>query len=312
MIETIISFKGEILAVWGKVSYWSKYQWYRIFTNKSPLTEEEAKQHAYGVLSGDIKNAISFRNLDEKKVFILVYIHEKSEPFFRLVLLKQFGNSYSIDWKKEQVLLITELDVVDLQKKGVHDIIFIEESSGTGAGSKILNIVNSKDKSHIKVTEWYNWMEPRKPSSPEIEIEPDDLDKRLLANIEDYAVTQGMLTGNKVDFSKPENAIQNWHRRNGEITRGLVELDFYPGKPQYRNSITDATSTTKIEWIAYFKGPLIGYLKSENKHFIAYSPASIYSSPSELRATGNKVSFTTNSERKSMTFELKGSDGILS
>lgn len=312
MIETLISFKDEILTVWSKVSHWTKYQWYRQFTNKSPLTEEEAKQHAYGVLSGDIKKAISFRNLDEKKVFILVHIYEKSEPFFRLVLLKQFGNSYSIDWKKEQVLLITELDVVDLQKKGIHDIIFIEESSGTGAGSKILNIVNSEDKSHIKVTEWYNWMEPKKPASPEIEIEPDDLDKKLLAKIEDYAVKQGMLASNKVDFSKPEHAIQNWHRKNGESTSGQVELDFYPGKPQYVNSVTETLYMSSIEWTAYFKGPLIGYLKSENKHFIAFSPASIYSSPSKLRATGNKVSFTTNSERESLTFEFKRSYGVLS
>lgn len=314
MLETLISFfKDDMLSAINKISELAKYQWFKINNNKSPLTEEEAKNHAYGVLSGNIRKVISFNNIDENNIYILVYLRENIEkPLFKLVLLKQIGNSYSIDWEREQIQLIKLLDVGELNKRGIQNIIFIEEASGTGVGSKTLNIINSQDKNHIKVTEWYNWMEPKKPTSPEIEFEPDDLDKRLLANIEDYAVTKGMLAGNKVDFSKPEHAIQNWHRRNGVKTSGEIELDFYLGKPKYGNSVADTFSTSKIEWIAYFKGPLIGYLKSEDKHFVAFSPLDIYSWPRELAATENKVHFKSEVERKVLTFELAGDTGKLS
>jgi len=302
-----------MLSAINKIAELAKYQWFKIINNKSPLTEEEARKHAYGVLSGDIRKVISFKNIDENKVYILVYLRENiEEPLFKLVLLKQFGNSYSIDWEREQIQLIQLLDVEELNKRGIRDIIFIEEASGTGAGSKTLNIINSQDKNHIKITELYNWMEPRKPSSPQVEIYPKDLSQKLLDSIERYAVSKGMLTGNLVDFSKPEHAIQNWHRRNGVKTSGEIELDFYPGKPKYGNSVADTFSTSKIEWIAYFKGPLIGYLKSENKHFVAYSPANIYSWPRELAATENKVIFKSEVERKLMTFKFDGGTGKLS
>jgi hypothetical protein len=198
------------------------------------------------------------------------------------------SNTFIKDWELEQMLLITDYEIVDIQENGYHNFAFMEQSGGSGAKTKILNIYDLISKEHIKIIEHIDWTTPKNPHSPEVIIEPKDIDKDLLPQIEEYAASKGLFKQHKVDFSKPEHAIQNWHRMNGEIAEGKVKLCFYSGEPVYGASISDTLNFDHIKWIAYFKGPLFGYLKKEDKHFVAYSPSWTYNWPKNLKGEPKK------------------------
>ena len=295
-----------------KVWKWIQYQKFYFFVNKTPYTEKEAKKIAYGVLSGHIDNAISFRNIDKRRPYILVEVRSSVENHdYKFVLLKKMGNTFIQDWEFERVLLVTDYEIVDIQKNGYHNFAFLEQSAGSGANTKILNIIDLINKEHIKIIEHLDHTSPKNPRSPEVFFEPKEIDKKLLPKIEDYAASKGFFDQNKVDFSKPEHAIQNWHRMNGEISEGEVKLRFYSGEPIYGASISDTLDFDHIKWISYFKGPLFGYLKNEDQHFVAYSPSWTYNWPKNLDGTEKKVHFSRHCEEGRLTFEFDGKSGIL-
>lgn len=303
-------FSDKLPSLSTKIGTWCKYQWFRFFVNKEPCSEQQAIQHAYGVLSGHIDTAISFRNIDEKRPFILVKIRESIEnPEYKFVLLKKIGNTFINDWEFEPAILITDFEVVDIQKNGYHNFTFVEQTAGTGADTKILNIVDLVSKERFKITEHRDHTVPKKPNAPDIIIEPNNIDEKLFSKIEKYAALKDMFKQNTVDFTKPEHAVQNWHRMNGEIKKGEVNLCFYSGKPIYGSGILETEETPEIEWIAYFKGPLFGYLKKDNSHFVAYSPGSSYNWPYDLEGRNKAISFKSAGEK--FVFELKGDKGIL-
>lgn len=305
VVEKIISFLPK---VWR----WLRYQCFYLFVNKTPYTEKEARQIAYGVLSGHIDKVICFRNIDEKRPYVLVKVRNSVEEHnYRFVLLKKMGNTFIQDWEFEAVLLITDFEIVDIQKNGYHNFAFIEQSAGSGADTKILNIVDLINKEHIKIIEHIDWTTPKNPHSPEVITKPEDIDEELLPKIEKYAASKGFFEQNKVDFSKPEHAIQNWHRMNGEISEGEVKLRFYSGEPVYGASISDTLDFDHIKWIAYFKGPLFGYLKNKDQHFVAYSPSWTYNWPKKLKGTEKKVHFERHSDEGKLIFEFDGKSGIL-
>ncbi|HEX6981293.1 MAG TPA: hypothetical protein VF181_00895 [Balneolaceae bacterium] len=312
MMEFLNLIVEKIFSVFPKVWRWIRYQWFKLFVNKTPYTKKEAKQIAYGVLSGHIDNAISFRNIDERRPYILVEVRSSVEDHdYKFVLLKKMGNTFIQDWEFERVLLVTDYEIVDIQKNGYHNFAFIEQSAGSGADTKILNIVDLINKRHIKIIEHIDHTSPKNPHSPEVTFEPNDIDKKQLPKIEEYAASKGLFNQNKVDFSKPEHAIQNWHRMNGEISEGEVKLRFYSGEPVYGASISDTLDFEHIKWTAYFKGPLFGYLKNEDKHFVAYSPSWTYNWPKRLKGTPKKVHFEIHSGEVKLTFELDGKSGRL-
>jgi len=301
----------KLSAFLPKVWRWIRYQWFNFFINKTPYTEKEAKQIAYGVLSGHIDKAISFRNIDEKRSYILVEVRSSVEDHdYKFVLLKQMGNTFIQVWEFEQMLLISDFEIVDIQKNGYHNFAFMEQTAGSGADTKILNIIDLINKEHIKIIEHIDWTTPKNPHSPEVIFEPENIDEKLLPEIEKYAAPKGFFKQNKVDFSNPEHAIQNWHRLNGERKNGNIELTFYPGRPIFGASVNEIINTESLEWIAYFKGPLYGYLKNKDLHFVAYSPSWTYDWPQDLNGNENKVSFQSGETK--FTFKFHGKSGILS
>ncbi len=304
-------FSDKIGPLLNRAWTYTQYVWNNLFKRSKPYTNEEAMEYAYGLLSGSIVEIQSFRNFSNGNIYIIAKAKEKKEEyFFKLILLKKVGSTFIREWDQELMSFTEDFEIIDLQKIGSHFILFIENSFGSGAGTRILYALNSSSKELFKVIEHHDWSDMTRVYTPTIEFSPKDIDQKLLKSLEKYALAKEMLKGKRVDFSIPEYAVRNWHRMNGEIKKGDVELYFYPGRPTYSSSPTEVVHSDNIEWIGYFKGPLCGYLKKKNEHFVAYSPGWTYDWPQHLKLKGKGIQFTSGNH--TLHFELKGDKGILS
>ncbi|MGD0510407.1 MAG: hypothetical protein ABSA33_01065, partial [Candidatus Micrarchaeaceae archaeon] len=250
------------------------------FKNRMPPIDEiTAIKIGQSILSGEVIAAKAFINIDSKHNFIaLIRASSKRDFDHKVYVLEQFGNSYRTIWSSTELFGRPEhLDVVDLDLDGIHEISFGNESFGTGAGTRTLYIYYLSTQTQYEITEHYNWQDASGPISPHISFTPE-IASELTINIEKYAIEKGFLHNKIIDLSNPEFAPQKWHHDNGRRRSGCISLTFYKGPPSYGASIVQELEGEEIKWTAYFKGPIFGYIKALEQHFIAYSPAWIYNS----------------------------------
>ncbi len=311
MLDFIVSiFSGKIGSWISSIWVSIRYIWNSIFNLSIPYSKKEALEYAYGIVSGQINEVWSFRNFVDGRVYILVKVKEVKEDYFeKLVLIKRVGDSFIREWETELIIYTSDFEVKDLLKNGVHFILFIENSFGSGAGTKTLFALDSKSLVTYQIIERHDWSDLTRAYSPEPELRPKNIDLKLSKRLEEFAKSKEMLRSKRVDFDNPDNAILNWHRLNGSITSGEVELYFYSGRPTYGSSPTEVVHSDDIEWIGYFKGPICGYLKKRNEHFVAYSPGWTYDWPKHLKLKGTRIQFTSGNH--TLRFELKGGKGKL-
>ena len=177
-------------------------------------------------------------------------------------------------------------------------------------GSRTLFVYSCKREQLYQITESYHWADAAGPVSPQIEIQPET-DSGFIEDIEKYAVRKGLLAMKRVDLGAPEFASERWHADNGRKRTGLLKLHYYEGRSVCGASITAEIETDDIIWTAFFKGPLVGYIKSKDKHFIAYSPSWIYNWAKCLIYYENKLWFGIHSDLGVMTFTFEKYKGYL-
>jgi hypothetical protein len=244
---------------------------------RQSLKSSTARNIAQSILAGHIVAAIPYHNFNSKHTFIAVRRRDSLDAYRdRIHVLESVGNTFRPIWTSE-ILFNKEglFEVIDCDEDGIKEIAFIDESFGTGGGSRTLFVYSFKRNQLYQISESYHWADTAGPASPYIEILPDT-DQEFMEVLEDYAVKKGMLEIKAIDLDKPEFASQRWHSENGTKRTGPVKLHYYEGKPICGASITAEIEVGDMIWTAYFKGPLYGYIISQNKHFIAYSPAWFY------------------------------------
>jgi hypothetical protein len=251
---------------------------FRVKNKKPPLNETKAIQIAHSILSGHIDNAFSFININSNNIYIALSRRSSAADHdVKIHLLEQIGDTYRQIWNSETLWCKPQLEVKDINGDGIHELIFIEESFGSGGGTICMSVYSQITNKPYKIREDYWWSDASGPHTPTITFEPEPENKDLRHAMVQYARAHGLLKKPElVDFDDPKFAEQRWHKYNGNKTKGPVILHFYNGKPPYIGTDKDSLNTKDILWIACFKGPLVGYLKSKDKHFIAYSPSDRY------------------------------------
>src|SRR5208337_2730211 len=163
----------------------------------------------------------------------------------------------------------------DLDKDGQKEIIFASSFFGTGGGSESLNLYVPTPKKLYTLTMQYQWTAPGEPSA-KVVLEPEPKDetdqKWLLALEQKSRALRFPAPLPTIDLDDPRNAVVRWHKENGSLEFGPVRLHYYEGEPVCGASGTASIIDGDVLWSAYFKGPVYGYLRSENKHFVVYSP----------------------------------------
>jgi len=284
-----------------KARIWS----FRLRTRQPPFAEVKAKEIAYSVLAGDILRAISYRNVDSPHVFI-ASIRRSSEIDFdpRVYVLEQIGETYKVIWKSDRLYnsVPTAFGVQDVDGDGNREVVFEDQSYGTGGGSRSLMVYSTSNSRLFSVTESLNWQNRAGPFSPEIEIKPADAPE-MIRILEAIAKTHGFLQpGKVVDFDSPDFSVQRWHKENGTRTSGIVRLHYYQGYPPCKATFVATIDTGTVFWMSFFKGPLIGYDKLNDRHFVAYSAAWSYNWANSLAFDGQSLWFGSHCKNGLMSF----------
>ncbi len=313
ILGSVLPLLPDIYKFLKKVLYKIGFLAFRIRNRKPALNESNARRIASSVLAGHIVKVISYRNIGSKHIFLTgVRCSSVDDHDYQVYVLEQFGNNYRVIWKSEPIIKSNppSVQVVDIDKDEIKEIIFIDESFGTGAGLRVMYIYSTFKNQLFQIMEKYDWQDAAGPISPQIEIVPEP-DKEFSRAIEQYALKQGYLKDEFVDLNKPEYAVQKWHTLNGVKRKGMVKLFFYDNRPKYGASISATLETTDIIWIAYFKGPLYGYIKKRNQHFVAYSPSWIYNCITCLAYDGESLWFGAHSDFGLFSFKFEQTKGYL-
>ena len=223
--------------------------------------------------------AVSFRNIDLPHIFIACLrrsSEQESDPV--VYVLAQIGDTFTCVWKSDRLYATNRvaLEVHDADDDGNREVLFEDQSFGTGGGTRRLMVYCPGRGTLFTITESLNWQNLAGPISPEVKIEPASRPE-MVRILENVAKRRGFLgPGTLVNFDDAEFAVQRWHKENGKRTSGRVRVHYYQGYPKYKASIAATLDTGSVVWLSFFKGPLFGYEKLKDRHFIAYSPAWFY------------------------------------
>jgi hypothetical protein len=74
----------------------------------------------------------------------------------------------------------------------------------------------------------------------------------------------------------PRYAVLRWHKENGQLTHGEVKIHLYEGMPVDQSTIVAEIEDGDFVWTSHFKDAVYGYIRSQDKHFVVYSPSSAW------------------------------------
>jgi hypothetical protein len=295
---------------------------HKLMNLKPPLDEIQASKVAFSIIGGNIVKAIAYKNIDSKHIFITGIRSESKSGYEKKVfLLEQIGKTYRKIWESDDLGYLADTDdvieIADIENNGINELIIKTESWGTGFGTRELKVFSSASNKVSTITENYTYCIASAPLAPEIEIETDE-EKGFKEKLEKFALEKGFLDANfVVDLDDPNFAEQKWHIENGddEYDNKILNLFFYDYTDEElvdnSNSLVSELNTKDILWRGYFKGPLIGYLKSTKKWFVVYSPNDRYCWVENLIALGNCIWFSPRFEKGFFAFCFNEEDFII-
>jgi hypothetical protein len=258
---------------------WGRVRVFKLRNRKPPLNDAKAKQAATSVLGGDVPTAISFRNISTEHILIAALRRSSEKDFdWRVFLLEQLGSTFQIVWKSDMLCSFTksQIEVQDIDGDGNCEVIYEDQSFGTGGGSRSLYVYFPDSRKLHSLTESLNWQSLSGPVSPEVRIEPQG-DAKLVSQIERVASTRGFLKpSTEIDFDKPEFAAQRWHKENGKFPQGKIKIHYYQGLPHILSTLVATIRASDRVWFSFFKGLLVEYDPVKDQHFVVYSPAWFY------------------------------------
>jgi hypothetical protein len=271
----------------AKLKYWV----FRLRTLRRPFDEKQARQVAFQAVHGHVQSAIPYRNMGTKRIYIAVLRRTTTAGGdWTVRILEKVGRTYRQIWQSDPIYGFCHddfsLEVVDVDRDGIHEVAFQQSTWGTGQGSNTLYVYSTLHKKLYTIRETFI-TEAGAMVAPIIEIEGEP-DEVFRIKLEDFAVKQGfLLEGDPVDLDHPDNAAARWHVDNeaidlagedGYVNFSIVVVPTYYEtlSEHFKEWTCDELDTPEVIWRAYFKGPLIGYMKSDRKYFVVYSPASAY------------------------------------
>lgn len=226
--------------------------------------------------------------------------------------MAQVGSTFKLIAKSDRLVRFRplSLSVLDVDDDGFYEAIVQDGTSGNGGGTERLTIYLARRTQMFTVTESLQWQDRAGPHWPVVEIQPSDVDKETLRTLELVAKKLGLLLpGRFVDFDRAEFAVERWHKENGRRTQGKVNIRYYPGYPVYGASVVDTLDAGGILWISFFKGPVVGYDKAQNRHFVAFSSAWSYNWATCFAWDGSSLWFGLHMRDGLISFSL--GDGVL-
>lgn len=268
----------------GRLAWKSRLFFFGLQNRLGPsMDADTARAVAFGTLGGSVVAAIPYRDFGNPRRRIAALREPyNGGPGQALCILEEFGRSWRVVWSSEPFLgydwfLAETFAVHDADHDGKKEISIGFASAGSAyEGYTIYLHVPIRGLTY-HATVVRNWADPAEVT-PKVTVEPADAtDAPYVAVLESLCDKLGITKPVPfIDLEDPANAVLRWHKENGALKDGSVSIHLYEGPGPFEPLPEGCLDDGEYLWIAYFKGPVYGYIKSQNKHFIPYSPASIY------------------------------------
>lgn len=280
----------------------------------SLISEKEAKNIVYSKTSTEVIKAIPFKNPKDNSYYIAALIRYKKDNRAysdRINLFKKFGKTYTFKWESPSLRIYESFEVRDINNNGYKELIFSDVASGTGMWEKKMYIYSITEDNLFILEENMDYNELSSPFSPNISLN-FNINSNFGKSIEKITEDYGFLNNKTLDLEDKKFAHHNWYAMNGNIHSGRIRLKKYNGKPDYSYKLHKKRIGKNFNWYSYNMGPLYGYNKSQNKHFVAFAP--------DFRAhyvrcinylDEQKVYFSCFGDSRIYYFEYKETHGIL-
>jgi len=261
------------------------------------MDSDTAINITFATLGGCVIAALPFRDLGNphRQIAALWKPSDKDVKLYALIL-EEFAGGWLRRWQSDCLFEFTNpaaFQLTDFDGDGQHEISFHSASYGTGGGTEIFYLYVPKKNKVYSVSYHHMWADLRLPRSPQITLEPagDEAGPVYWRGLEKVCSQVEIGLGQQlehVDLDDPRNAVLRWHKENGELTHGEVKIHLYEGSPPADNSTTVVqVEDGDLVWTSYFKYAVYGYIRSQDRHFVVYSPGFAWSWASCLLATTN-------------------------
>ena len=254
----------------------------------TPFPTEEAKDIAFSVLGGAIEEVIPYRDRDNPHQLMAVMRKpsDRDQFSFRIFILEQFGMAWRVAWESEELLGEPDsrvFKVHDFDSDGVGEISFGGLFGVSSIVETVYLYVPSSKRTYwvsIAMTSYLSSPPASKIDTMEPESPADQIYLDALESICDEAGLVGPPP--EIDLDDPRYAVLRWHKENGELVHGQVEIHLYQGPRECGGSIAAQAEDSQYIWTSCFKDAVYGYMKSEHKHFVVWSGGTYGWAPSLL------------------------------
>lgn len=96
----------------------------------------------------------------------------------------------------------------------------------------------------------------------------------------------GLMEKTTIDPDNPAFALSLWFAQNGPMKNGPVQLREYPGPVIWGTPLESEVSDQGNSWKAFQRGPVFGYDRSRDVHYVVYAPESMQHWAKALAADG--------------------------
>jgi hypothetical protein len=270
----------------------------RVSEGESTISDEAGMKLAARVVAGQILRAVALFDQASKKsrMAVLTQAGGYGSPQ-QAILLTEFAGGYRVEWESNKLTTIGAwinsaewFGAQDVDGDGRCEVFFAEGSHGTGSGSEVFYVYVPRRAQVFSVTVeetrdpyFRTWIEPcqellEPAGAPYLGALESRMDKFRAA----------------LDIKTAEETPEVvWYRENGFLKNGRVELTRIGGPPRYGASVNARHEDGNTEWYGFFKGPVIGYDRLADEHFVVYGPSTMYHWPTSFASNRAFVWFGT-------------------